>query len=124
MGASHRDITPGNVYVGEQGGPETGRLRHREGWTQEVGGSRRPCTLAFVPCDIGAFWRPADDVYQVGLLALTLLAGEEVTNTVRKVDVNQLASRHFGLRETTRQQAISVKAQRPQTASELAFLPR
>jgi hypothetical protein len=60
----------------------------------------------FAPSDIGAFWRPADDVYQVGLLMLTLLAGEEVDNTVGRVDVNQ-SSRGYGLL-----QAISWRSRR------------
>ena len=75
----------------------------------------------YAPSDIGAFWRPADDVYQVGLLMITLLSGEETGNTVRKVDVNQLTTRGYGLREAIKA-AISVKSQRPQTARDLSQL--
>lgn len=52
---------------------------------------------------------------------LSLLAGEEVVNTVGRVDVNQLTSRGHGLRDAIKK-AISVKAQRPQTASDLSNL--
>ena len=75
----------------------------------------------YAPSDIGAFWRPADDVYQVGLLMLTLLAGRPIDNTVGKVDVNQLTTRGYGLRLAIKL-AISTKAKRPQTASDLAKL--
>jgi hypothetical protein len=52
---------------------------------------------------------------------LTLLSGEEVDNTVGKVDVNQLTSRGYGLREAVKL-AISARSQRPQTASDLSQL--
>ena len=52
---------------------------------------------------------------------ITLLSGEETGNTVRKVDVNPLTSRGYGLREAIKK-AISVKSQRPQTAAELVQL--
>ena len=124
MGASHRDITPGNVYVANRAALKLGDFGIAKAGLTKSGVRADLANWRFAPSDIGAFWRPADDVYQVGLLALTLLAGEEVTNTVRKVDVNQLTSRHYGLRDTIKE-AISVKSQRPQTASELmALLPR
>lgn len=118
MGASHRDITPGNVYVANRAVLKLGDFGITKAGLKKSGVRADLATWRFAPSDIGAFWRPADDVYQVGLLMLTLLAGEEVTNTVRKVDVNQLTSRHFGLRDAIKA-AISPKSQRPQTASGL-----
>lgn len=63
-------------------------------------------------------WRPADDVYQVGLLMATLLAGEEFYTGVKKPEINQI-TRPGKLRDAIKA-AISVKAQRPQDAAQLA----
>jgi serine/threonine protein kinase len=121
MGASHRDITPANVYVANRAVLKLGDFGITKAGLKKSGVRADAATWHFAPTDIGAFWRPADDVYQVGLLMLTLLAGEEVWNSVRKVDVNQLTSRGYGLREAIKK-AISVKSQRPQTATELVQL--
>ena len=121
MGASHRDITPGNVYVANRAVLKLGDYGITKAGFKKSGVRADAASWNYAPGDIGAFWRPADDVYQVGLLMLTLLAGVEVDNTVGKVDANQLTSRGYGLREAIKK-AISVKSQRPQTASDLSQL--
>jgi serine/threonine protein kinase len=121
MGVSHRDITPGNVYVANRAVLKLGDFGITKAGFKKSGVRADMAAWPYAPSDIGSFWRPADDVYQVGLLMLTLLAGEEVDNTVGKVDVNQLTSRGYGLRVAIKQ-AISTKAKRPQTASDLSQL--
>ena len=80
-GICHGDITPRNVYVrkgklllGDLGlakqGLHAGRIR--------MSGAAPD---AFLPPDGTLFlWSPSDDVYQVGLLAHSLLAGQEITS--------------------------------------------
>jgi len=100
---------------------EAGRLRITKAGFKKSGVRADVAAWPYAPSDIGSFWRAADDVYQLGLLMLTLLAGEEVDNTVGRVYVNQFTSRGYGLREAMKQ-AISPKSQRPQTASDLSQL--
>lgn len=124
MGASHRDITPGNVYVANRAVLKLGDFGITKTGFRKLGVRADAMAPYYAPADIGAFWRPADDVDQVGLLMITLLAGEETGNSVRKVEVNPLTSRGYGLREAIKK-AISVKSQRPQTAAQLVdLLPR
>ncbi len=75
---------------------------------------------AFEPRGLGTWWSPADDVYQVGLLMASLLAGEEIYGGIRKPQVNQLTERG-PLRDAIKA-AIGIKSQRPSTAAELAGL--
>lgn len=120
MGASHRDITPKNVFLGD-------RLTLKLG---DFGISRTALTKAgvrvdawnpiFCPKDLGTWWRPADDVYQVGLLMATLASGEVQTRELTKVAVNRIVP--DGQLRTAIKAAISVKSQRPQNAGELADL--
>ena len=121
MGAAHRDITPTNVYVANRAVLKLGDFGITKASLKKSGVQADLANWADAPPDLGAYWRTADDVYQVGLLMLTLLSGEEVDNTVRKVDVNQLTTRGYGLRQAIKN-AISVKSQRPQTATDLAQL--
>jgi serine/threonine protein kinase len=121
MGVSHRDVTPGNVYVAKRSVLKLGDYGITKAGFKKSGVRADVAAWPYAPSDIGSFWRPADDIYQVGLLMLTLLSGEEVDNTVGKVDVNQLTSRGYGLREAIKK-SISVKSQRPQTASDLLGL--
>lgn len=79
-GICHGDITPRNVFVqdgclllGDLGiakqGLEKGPIE-MIGATPEV----------FAPRDVDPFyWSPSEDVYQVGLIALSLLSGQQVT---------------------------------------------
>lgn len=121
MGVSHRDVTPGNVYIANRAVLKLGDFGITKAGFTKSGVRADVAAWPYAPSDIGSFWRPADDVYQVGLLMLTLLSGEEIDNTVGKVDVNPLTSRGYGLREAIKK-AISPKAQRPQTASDLSQL--
>lgn len=121
MGASHRDITPGNVYVANRAVLKLGDFGITKAGFKTWGVPVDVATWCYAPRDIGAFWRPADDVYQVGLLMMTLLTGVPTDNAAGKVDVNRITSRGYGLREAIKR-AISVKSQRPQTASELASI--
>ena len=121
MGVSHRDITPGNVYIANRAVLKLGDYGITKAGFKKLGVRADVAAWPYAPSDIGAFWRPADDDYQVGLLMLTLLAGRPIDNTVGKVAVNQLTSRGYGLRLAIKQ-AISTRAKRPQTASDLAQL--
>lgn len=120
-GTSHRDITPPNVYLanravlklGDFGITKTGLLRS--------GVRVDALNEDFAPRDLGAFWRPADDVYQVGLLMLTLLSGEEMTNEVGKVAVNHCTSPEGILRPAIKA-ALSVRSRRPRTSDEFLAL--
>ena len=53
------------------------------------------------------YWRPTEDIYQIGLLALTLLSGEIITNDVKKPFVNKWTSKDGHLRAVIKR-AISV----------------
>jgi serine/threonine-protein kinase len=121
MGTSHRDVTPGNVYVANRAVLKLGDFGIAKTGFLKMGVRADAMTRYYAPRDIGAFWRPADDVYQVGLLMMTLLSGELVGREVRKADVTPLTTRGYGLREAIKS-AISVKAQRPQSATELSQL--
>jgi serine/threonine protein kinase len=121
MGAAHRDITPTNVFVANRAVLKLGDFGITKASLKKSGVQADLANWAYAPYDVGAHWRTADDVYQVGLLMLTLLSGWEVDNTVIKADVNQLTTRGYGLREAIKK-AISVKSQRPQTATDLAQL--
>jgi serine/threonine protein kinase len=77
----HCDITPGNVFV------HGGRLRlgdlgiARQGLESDVVLTDAAAPPVFVPPDVRAWqWSAADDVYQVGLIALSLLSGAVVTS--------------------------------------------
>jgi len=121
MGAAHRDITPNNVYVANRAVLKLGDFGITKTRLKRSGVPADLANWSYAPRDLGAYWRTADDVYKVGLLMLTLHSGEEVTNSVGAVAVNPLTTRGYGLREAIKK-AISVKAQRPQTATDLAQL--
>lgn len=118
MGASHRDIKPDNVFIGNRAVLKLGDFGISRVGLRKRGGRIEALTPAFSPKELIAFWHPADDVYQVGLLAMTLLTGTQVTNDVKKVDVNQMTSRDFGLRDAIKA-AIGPKSARPQSAEAL-----
>lgn len=118
MGVSHRDITPPNVFVGNRKVLKLGDFGITKAQLHPSGVHADVLHPWFAPSDLGTWWRPADDVYQVGLLMATLLAGEEIRTGVKKPAVNQLAG--AGPVRDAIKAAISVKSQRPQTAAELA----
>jgi serine/threonine protein kinase len=124
MGVSHRDITPGNVFVGGKSSLKLGDYGIARAGLKASGVPADLATWSFAPAGIGAYWRPADDVYQIGLLMMTLLLGSEVTNDYGAVAVNQLTSKELGLR-TVIKKAIGPRSRRYATAAELAEdLPR
>lgn len=80
-GICHGDITPGNVFVHKT------RLLLGDLGIAKQGLDSGPVTMdgasppVFQPPDVLPWrWSPSDDVYQVGLIALSLLAGEVVTS--------------------------------------------
>jgi serine/threonine protein kinase len=79
-GICHGDITPRNVFVDGKrlllGDLGIARQSLTDGPVTKIGAS----PAIFVPKDVHPLhWSPADDVYQLGLIALSLLAGEVVT---------------------------------------------
>ena len=78
MGVSHRDITPPNVFVGSQKVLKLGDFGIPKAQLHPSGVHADVFNAAFAPKDVGTWWAPADDVFQVGLLLASLAAGEEV----------------------------------------------
>ena len=80
-GICHRDITPRNIFVhgsrlmlGDLGIAKQGL----EDGTLEMD---KAAPAVFIPRDVRSLrWSPSDDVYQVGLIALSLLSGEVATS--------------------------------------------
>lgn len=68
MGVSHRDITPQNTFIGPRASLKLGDFGitkaavHRQGVVHDGWGANE----YFMPKDAGTWWRPADDMYQVG----------------------------------------------------------
>lgn len=73
MGVSHRDVTPPNVFVGNKKVLKLGDFGITKAQLHPSGVHADVLNAAFDPKDLGTWWRPADDVYQVGLLMATLL---------------------------------------------------
>lgn len=119
MGVSHRDVTPPNVFVGNRASLKLGDYGIARASLKASGVRADIANWPFAPADIGAFWRPADDVYQVGLLMMTLLSGEEITHHYGARAANAVTSKGYGLREVIKK-AIGPRSRRHTTASELA----
>lgn len=92
-GVSHRDITPMNVFVGNRKALKLGDFGIAKTGLIRSGVRADVANWAFAPNDIQAFWRPADDVFQVGLLMATLAAGAVQDNTMGKVAVNRFTAK-------------------------------
>jgi serine/threonine protein kinase len=118
MYAPHRDITPGNVFVGERSALLLGDYGIAKPALLESGVRADAFNPAFIPRDLGAFWSRSDDIYQVGLLAMTLLFGEVQTNEIKKPAVNQVTSKG-PLRDVIKC-ALSVKSQRYESAMDMS----
>ncbi|MGH3099202.1 MAG: serine/threonine protein kinase [Streptosporangiales bacterium] len=118
LGTSHRDITPRNVFMGERNVLKLGDFGIAKPGLKKSGVYADAWAPDFTPPYLGTWWSPADDIYQVGLLALTLLKGELMTNATKKPDVNPLARKGGPLRDAIKK-AISVKSQRFANASEM-----
>lgn len=124
MQVSHRDITPNNVFIGNRAQLKLGDLGIAKAGLKAQGARlESSAPMYFLPRDVGVWWRPADDMYQVGLLMMTLLTGEDIGNDFKVTDANQVTSKTFGLREPLKD-CLRVRARRLQNASELlARLP-
>lgn len=120
MGVSHRDITPPNVFVGRRKVLKLGDFGITKAQLKPSGVHADVLNPAFAPSDLGTWWRPADDVYQVGLLMATLVSGQEFYTGVKKPEINAITEK--GKLRDAIKAAISIKSQRPQSASELARL--
>ena len=104
MGVSHRDVTPPNVFVGDRKVLKLGDFGITKAQLHPSGVHADILNPDFAPRLLGRWWGPADDVYQVGLLMATLLAGEEVGTGVKKPEINRITKRD------AIKAAISVKA--------------
>lgn len=118
MGASHRDITPGNVFVGGNKVLKLGDFGITKAQLGRAGVHADAFTKEYAPPDLGAWWRPADDVYQVGLLMATMLTGEDQGRELRLRDVDGFTEP--GQVRDALKSALRARSKRPRTASELA----
>lgn len=118
LGTTHRDITPMNVFVGNRGVLKLGDFGLAKTALKVAGVHADAYNPAFRPPALGTWWSPADDVYQVGLLALPLASGQACTNDTTKIDVNGLVDRGH-LRDVVKK-AISIRSQRYPHASAMA----
>ncbi len=107
----HRDITPTNTYVGNRSALKLGDYGIAATAKLHKGVRADAFNPAFCPPDLKTFWDRRDDVYQVGLLALTLLSGKVHCAGVKKPAVNALTKKDGVLRDVIKG-ALGVKAQR------------
>lgn len=120
MGVSHRDVTPPNVFVGNKKVLKLGDFGITKAQLHPSGVHADVFNGDFAPKDVGTWWSPADDIFQVGLLMASLLAGEEIHWDVRKPEINQFTTK--GPVRDAIKAAISVKAKRPKNAGEFSAL--
>ncbi len=119
LGTSHRDITPRNVFLGSRSALKLGDFGLAKTALAASGVHADAYAPPFRPPTLGTWWSPADDVYQVGLLAMTLATGKQCTNALTKWDVSKSVSKG-PLRDLIKG-AIGVKAQRyPDATSMIA----
>ena len=120
-GVSHRDITPQNVFVGTRSRLKLGDFGIAA-MARPVRGARADAyNPPFKPPNVNAYWTPADDIYQVGLLAMTLLKGEVVEAGVRKPELNPLTTHDRTLRDVLKTALDSNRARRYQSAYDMAI---
>ncbi len=115
LGTTHRDITVSNVFMGNRGALKLGDFGLTKTALMIAGVRADAYNPAYRPPALGAWWSPADDVYQVGLLALALVSGQPCSNEISKIEVNRLVPK--GRLRAVIKTAISVRAQRYQDAS-------
>lgn len=103
IGVSHRDITPGNVFLATNNKLRLGDFGIAQAGLGAYGGRIDHAAHShFMPPDAGTWWRPADDVYQIGLLMMTLLTSHEYGNDVTFPEITAMTSHGAGLREAIR----------------------
>ncbi len=120
MNVSHRDVTPGNVFLGKNKVLKLGDFGITRAALGKAGSKADAFAPYYAPPDLGTWWRPADDVYQVGLLMCTLLRGEQVGGGIGQVEARKLTAR--GPVQEAIKGALKVRAHRPTTAGDLAKL--
>jgi serine/threonine protein kinase len=120
-GTSHRDITPYNVFLGPRSILKLGDFGIAAMSKLYRGARADAYNPAFKPPNVNSFWTPADDIYQVGLLAMTLLSGDVVFAGMRKTDVHQLTRTDRSLSEALKTAIDSNRAQRFQSAHDMAL---
>lgn len=118
MQIAHRDITPQNVFIGPRSSLLLGDYGITKAALLHKGVRVDAANWAFTPKDLKTFWDRRDDIYQVGLLAMTLLTGEVQTNELKKPAVNAVTDK--GALRDALKCALSVKSQRFVDASEMA----
>jgi serine/threonine protein kinase len=118
-GVSHCDITPPNVFVTRTGGLKLGDF----GITKMQRGLRKlridAASWPYAPPGIQTFWDARDDIYQVGLLTLSLLTGTDVTNDATRRFVNT-ATADPELREVVKKAISRSRTERYAGAGEMA----
>jgi serine/threonine protein kinase len=123
-GVSHRDITPSNVFLGPRSTLKLGDFGIAALARLSRGAHADSYSPAFKPPNVTAYWTPADDVYQVGLLAMTLLKGDVVFSGVSKPEVNALTPSDRKLRDVIKTAVSSSRNQRFQDAHSMAHALR
>ncbi len=119
-GVSHRDITPGNVFIGPRSTLKLGDFGIAAMAKLYRGVRADAYNPAFKPPNVNAFWTQADDVYQVGILATTLLKREMVLAGMKKPAVNPLTPTDRNLRDVIKRAISSNRAERFQSAFDMA----
>lgn len=120
MNVSHRDVTPGNVFVGNQQVLKLGDFGISKAQLNVAGVDADVFAPYYAPPQLGRWWLPADDVYQVGLLMCTLLTGTQVGGGIGLVEVNQFTEK--GKVRDAIKASLKVRAQRPKTAAQLGAM--
>lgn len=120
-GVSHRDITPQNVFLASRSRLKLGDFGIAAMARPVRGAPADAYNPAFKPPNVNTYWTPADDIYQVGLLAMTLLKGEIVMTGVRKPQLNPLTAQDPTLRAALKKALDSNRALRYGSASQMAL---
>lgn len=110
-GVSHRDINPGNVFMGSRNVLKLGDFGITKMSIRPTGVLADLYHPRYRPPSLGQRWVPSDDIYQVGLLAMTLRSGWPCDNTTGQVAVNQRFSRG-PLRDAVKQAIQTNRRQR------------
>lgn len=118
MHTAHRDITPGNVFIGDRSALLLGDYGIAKAALLQRGVRADAFNPAYAPRDLNTFWDRSDDIYQVGLLAMTLLTAKPQTNELMRPAINKVTRK--GLFREVIKRAISVKSQRYESATAMS----